>query len=745
MKKHCQILLLSIFTLLLVIPCFAAEEQKEEKKTGALATEPASNRAESETAVSETKDKSTSRYQLGEIEVKAKQLPKEGSTEAGYRAENVVTTGPWGGKRLQDTPYSISVISSEMIENVGASSPDQLFRVNPLTQVNYPQARAGNVPISIRGFRFNTSTAEDGMRNTNGYGIFLEDKERVEVLTGLSGFLYGPANVGGLVNYVTKRPTAERLNSITVGDYGGSSAYAHGDFGGKIDKNGKFAYRLNILVQDGDTPVDYQSINRNLISAALDWHVTNNILLQGSASRSHYKVDGLPAYWARATGVRTPDAPDPEKLWTQKWTFSEIDTDRAGINGRWDINDMFTLRAAYSYIENEREWHAVNTTIRRNGTYTQLAKMQAPFRIIDNGGYGFFDTNFKTASIRHKLTAGFYGSANKFRYHQDASVDIPLTGNFSLSDPVYVSEPRYSVGTRSWYTGSKSSNQNWIIGDDIKFNDRWSALVGLNNVTIEQRSYNADGSEKPNSHYDKNANTLTGSLIYKPLPSISVYASYMESLEQGTIVPGTGTVSYTNGGEILEPLKSEQYEVGAKTTLGGMSLTAALFYIDKANEYDRTNADGTHTYVQDGREVHKGVEFTAIGKVMEHLTLFGGVTVLDAKIKRSNNPNLENKAPMDVAEQMAKLYAEYDFPYVRGLTFTGGVYYTGTFYGDTLNTDKLSSVITGDVGARYTAKVFDKPLTLRLNVTNVTNESYWISNYYTGDPRTITFSAQLRF
>jgi iron complex outermembrane receptor protein len=152
------------------------------------------------------------------------------------------------------------------------------------------------------------------------------------------------------------------------------------------------------------------------------------------------------------------------------------------------------------------------------------------------------------------------------------------------------------------------------------------------------------------------------------------------------------------------------------------------------------------TAVQDGREVHKGIEFTATGKVTERLTLFGGLTLMDCKIVReADDPAIDGNRPESVSNQMAKVYAEYDLPWVSGLTLTGGVYYTGNFYADPENTDRLPGVITGDVGARYTTKIHETPLIFRLNVTNVTNKSYWLSQYYVGDPRSIAFSVQAKF
>ncbi|MFX4243582.1 hypothetical protein ACOL22_12525, partial [Aliarcobacter butzleri] len=78
-------------------------------------------------------------------------------------------------------------------------------------------------------------------------GIMTEELEKMEILNGLSGFLYGVGYVGGSTNYVTKKPTQERLTNLTIGSTGNQAFYAHADLGGKIDEKGKFSYRLNAL------------------------------------------------------------------------------------------------------------------------------------------------------------------------------------------------------------------------------------------------------------------------------------------------------------------------------------------------------------------------------------------------------------------------------------------------------------------------------------------------------------------
>jgi iron complex outermembrane receptor protein len=91
------------------------------------------------------------------------------------------------------------------------------------------------------------------------------------------------------------------------------------------------------------------------------------------------------------------------------------------------------------------------------------------------------------------------------------------------------------------------------------------------------------------------------------------------------------------------------------------------------------------------------------------------------------------------------VYAEYDLNGVPGFAVTGGAYYTGKQYVDEANHYSLPSFTTFDAGARYRLPLADNALTLRANVSNLTNKAYWLSDHFLGAPRTLTFSAQLEF
>jgi iron complex outermembrane receptor protein len=103
-----------------------------------------------------------------------------------------------------------------------------------------------------------------------------------------------------------------------------------------------------------------------------------------------------------------------------------------------------------------------------------------------------------------------------------------------------------------------------------------------------------------------------------------------------------------------------------------------------------------------------------------------------------------------VPKVSVNLGAEWDTPWVAGLTLTGSVMHTGSEYINQANTQSVPSWTTFDLGARYATKVYGKDLTLRANVVNVFNKAYWsgVASYGTisqGVPRTLMLSASMDF
>ena len=670
---------------------------------------------------------------------------KDGSAEDGYRVDEISAVGPWQGRTLQETPYSINVISESLIKNLQATTPDQVYKMNPVMQLKRPQSANNFATASMRGF--DSSVARNGISREKwnfSHDIVMEESAQIEVLTGLSGFFYGASNIGGTINYVDKRPTDERLNNITFGNTSGSNLYLHGDFGGQFDQNGTFGYRLNVVTQDGDTHVEHQSLKRNSIGVVLDWQVNDDLLIAVNASKLDLQRNGNQAEWSKGNIVSLP-APkdiDANKLWSQKWVYGEYNGQRLGATIDWAINEHISWRSSFTTNKTKRQGSTSFNTFISKVTYNQEVGESSPEVIIGSGGFSYLDINFNTGDIEHTLTTGWRFSKSHWQQPEQWQVGSITYPNLTLETPTYLPQHDWGNPDLGKVTDKyKLASHNYIIGDDIKFNEQWSALVGVSLVEVSIGNY-------WNDNYKESAVTPNLSLIYQPLDNITTYASYSEGFELGGIATNLHNAkAVINAGEVMGPLTSSQIELGTKIEVNGMLLTMALFEIDKGLEYYNAVNDKQYEFVQDGRQVHRGLEFTATGKLSENLTLVGGFTLLDAQIKEHKaNPELEGKRPDGVAEEMFKLYGEYNITAIPGLVINGGFHHTGSFYGGWFtNTDKIDAYTIIDIGARYNLNLANKEVTLRLNINNVTDKQYWLNNGLLGDRRTVSASVSVAF
>ncbi|MFW2608150.1 TonB-dependent siderophore receptor [Aliarcobacter butzleri] len=663
---------------------------------------------------------------------------KNGTAENGYLSEDITGVGLWGKRSLQDTPYSMSVIPKDLIENTQANDMAQIFKMNPLTQDGGDQS-GGNYKTVIRGFDSNNAVV-NGMPLADWYSFTtMEDLERIETISGATGFLYGGGRVGGAVNYVMKKPTLENKRSIKIGNYGGEQYYTHIDLSGQINDKKVFGYRINALYQDGDSVADVGK-EQKFVSLAFDYKPTDNFTMDLNYAHRELKKTNLKSVFSINDNYR-PKL-DVSKNYAPDWIYTDEENDRLMTNLKWDINDIFTIRNSFIYEKSDRVMPGGQTILTRNdGAYDvyQFKYSTQTNEFKNWSGNIYLDSKFETFGVNHLLTTGYSENHSESLFPKDFfrtkySTDLTLNQikNSNIPSDIIPNSNKIHYNPTLQY-------KNVLIGDDIIFNDKWSALVGFNYATVIQTSYN---NEVKSSKYDKSELTPTLSLMYKPFDDLTTYVTYIESLEQGTIVGD----DYSNRGEVLSPYVSKQYEVGAKYSLNdSVLLTGALFRIEKANEYEDNTTTPLPTLSQDGEQIHQGLELTITGKVTDNLTLFGGGIWMDLSVEKHSDKTLEGKKPTNAASKMAKLYAEYNIPFISGLTVTGGAYYTGEKYGNTTNTDKIPSYTLYDAGLRYKTKLDKYPTTFLLNVSNLTGEDYWASSNYLGDPRSVAFSMKMEF
>lgn len=672
----------------------------------------------------------------------------QGSAEQGYKEDTVSQLGLWQGRSLQQLPYSIQVFSEELIKNVQAtSSPDEIYRLNPTSQLSRSQYENDQPVTYTRGFRVSNAYRDSMEGDQYGHGTTTEDAQKIEVLNGLSGFLYGPGNVGGLINYVTKRSTESRLNEISLASLGGKSWYTYGDFGGKFDEAGKFGYRLNLAKQGGDTAIKQQEVKKEFASLALDWQVLDTLLIQVDAMQRDYEINGGAANWNFAKGIERLPAHQLQNniSWSVPWSNNYYHSERYGAHLKWNPTQNITIRSSYLDSYSRRGTQLTTNTVTSENTYDQAVSRiyaagqdRMTSEQLDKRWATYLDFNFDTGPLKHKLTTGLQMSDTRQKRYPREAKEVVFK-NLDLSSPTAMPKPiGQQVDRGEIQTRSHSQSKSWLIGDDITLDDQWSILLGAAYVNIIN---------KMGSGYDESKISPNLSILYRPVPALTTYLTYIESLEAGGIAADEYRgVTVTNAGDIFGPLKSQQIELGAKLSLGDLLFTTALFKIDKGLQYYDVSMPTAPKFVQDGRQEHKGVEFTAIGKATDHLTILGGFTWLDPEIKKQKqNPLLEGKRPPLVAQQMFKLYSEYTIPNFESLSVSAGFNHTAKSYANAENTDKLPAYTLFNIGSRYQFNLKDNPLTLRLNVNNLFNKHYWANESILGDPRTVVVSGSIKF
>lgn len=724
----------------------------------------------------------------------------KGNAEVGYMMDTVESLGPWGDIRAQDTPYTMMTVSSEMMENTANDSIERLIKVLPGV---YDTGGAGGgrhdsgvQRMYSRGFITNYTV--DGFKSSDYSIASLYNYDRVEMISGFDSFFSGVSDeIGGTVNFVTKRPTDYFLNRITIGNYGGQQYYVTGDFGGPI-LGGKFGYRINFQYSDGETAIDGLRARYKGISGAFDWHITDTLLLQFDATFNSDRANGDTGGVGLSKNYYI-SPPNSHIAYGQDWTYRQTDTTTYGVNLKWNPFDFIALRASY-------KWHKFNPTHIRGAADDMNMYLNPDYDpayrsfAIRAGNMGlryleglniYTDLIFDKSWMKHKIVLGYSIDWNKTYAAPAENQQFYLPDDLSYANYIPVGQIRIPRPTaeinellrRTHKIFTKSGEgytRDIVIGDKMDLGDHWTAFIGFNYTKVFWRRYKSiqvlnpthpSGTETMPIYIDEidsESNyqakwTPTYSLQYKPTKSVTLYATYIQQLTQlldevpieGWVsVPGAGWQiwPYSNARYQPAPTESYSYEGGVKWTFNDSFLvTVAYYYLNKVNSFDFNDFDArTITWLTDGRQIHQGIDMTFSGKLTDRLTLVGGWTWIDAKIRDAapESKQHEGMTPSGVPKYIGKLYFEYQFPWVDGLFLTGGAYYTGEQHASLEPEDDwvMGGHTVYDAGARYETELKGVKTTFNFYVQNVTDKRYYTgTGGRIGAPINYTFFTSFEF
>ncbi|MEM7506193.1 MAG: TonB-dependent receptor [Pseudomonadota bacterium] len=661
--------------------------------------------------------------------------------------------GVLGNQTYENLPFSGTAYTSELIEDQQSQTVGDVLLNDPTVRVATGFGNFQELYI-IRGFPvFSDDITLNGL-----YGILPRQVvaapliERVEVLRGANAFINGaaPGNsaVGGTVNLIPKRAPSGGLNSVTLGYESDEQFRGAADFARRFGEFEEWGIRVGATGRIGETSIDDEEQSLVAASVGVDYD-GERFRFSADLGFQDNQLDNPRPQVTPLSAVPSP--PDADINYAQPGTFSEETQLFFAARGEFDFTDQISAWIAGGFRLGDEKNVLANPTSTPDGALNafRFDNTREDTVFSGDGGVTF---EFDTGPVGHRIVLS--GSATYLDF-ENAFALSDFAG-FSLGT---LDNPEAGVlPPADFFTGGILSNPltteettvaSFAFGDTLSFlEDRIQLTAGGRFQTIRTKAFDFDTGAKL-SEIDGSRLSPFAGLVVKPIENVSLFANYAEALQRGEIAPAfSGATPILNAGEVLDPFVSRQYEFGAKYIDDRFGATLSFFSITQQQGIveDAIFTDG-------GEQRNRGVEVTLFGEPFDGLRVLGGFTYVDAELRETTGGLNEGNDAIGVPNFQANIGADYDLPWVQGLSVNGRVIYTGEQFVDAANTFSADDWVRLDLGASYDADIAGRNLTLRARVENVANSSYWATvggfpgaNYLVqGAPRTFIASATLTF
>lgn len=659
--------------------------------------------------------------------------------------------GALGSMAIIDTPFSIATITEDELAARQVNSLEDLFAHEASVNVRADSYSSWGETMSVRGLDLNyENNYKLNGQSLNAFNSELpyEVFSQIALLKGATGFMYGFAAPGGIVNYTTKKPTSDLL-SVSLG-YASDSIYSmHIDAGNRFGDQDQFGARVNLVHKEGDTQIDGGSMERDTVSVALDAQLTDSLYWTFdfiSDSRNSENMSSLLYYseWRMDEAVTSiPDTVDGSTNLALDDSFDDSDFVVFQSTLAYQFNDEWKAQIEYSRTENSTWWMKSIPYVANNDFDYKIMVYEQALDINFNQVNGFVEGSFDTGNINHEIVFGASYQKEEIYRNDPNRITVVLDEYNNLFNDVDIDYTKSLVKdlNKLWAYDQTS----YFISDAIALSEQWRLLAGLRHSKYNYGDLNTDvyawfeGTER-----DSKATTPTIALIYNPVDDTTVYASYVESLEEGQTVGDT----YENVGEVLDATISKQYEVGAKLERENYNLTTALFRIERVANI--TTDDNYLT--QDGITLYQGFEINALANINSNTGVYANLLLLDASYDNMDaGSTIEGNQVAGSPEHQFSVGANYTCNSIPGLTSDIAVrYYDKTFI-DTANALELDSYVLVDVNASYETTLSGKNVVFRAAIKNLTDKEYWASTgsasagIRIGAPRTLSLNMNVDF
>ena len=649
------------------------------------------------------------RIELHEIEVK--------DNLAKTYLKKTTSTATKTDTRIRDIPQSISVITEEQIKDQSLLGLKDAIQYSPGVMAGQGEGNRDSI-----WFRGNQSTSDlfvDGVRDDVQYYRDLYNIDRVEVLMGPNGMIFGRGGVGGVINRVVKEAAWENKNEIKI--QGG--AYDHKrssiDLNNRIDET--LAVRVNAMIEDSGSFRQGVESERKAINPTFTFKPSDKTKVvvgmeyfndKRTSDRGIPSVDnGLKSYpysTSRSTFFGNASQSPNEAIVKNGYAIIDHTFDN-GVS----VKNHTRFSDYDKYYQNVYANSQVSNGLVTIDGYYDNTQRQNFFNQTD------LTYNFKTGSVSHKLLTGL-----EIGLQENQNYRIVNSG----SDPTPLATNPYALlnwqSTKSRNTATDIYNQAIYFQDQIYLNEQFQIIAGLRYDKFKTKFNDSVAPANSATINDQFISPRVG-LVYKPIEPVSLYTNYSLSY-----LPRTGEqlTSLTSSIKSFDPEKFTNIEAGIKyDLLQSFSISSAIYRLERSKMAITDPSNSSNTIIVDG-QVTKGFELGVAGKLFDSYSMYGGYTYQDAEITKNqggSTPIASGATLGHVPKHTFSLWNKYEINETWSAAL--GVVSRSDMYAATPTT---TTAVNLPGYTRVDAAIYaniNKQTKLQLNIENLLDKTYYQS------------------
>ncbi len=567
---------------------------------------------------------------------------QENATADGLRLEEVTVTAQRREAQLQDVPVAVSAFDPAEIERRQAFNVVDIVANVPNLVGNNNIGQGTATTVFLRGIGSTESivTLETALgfyiddvyisrQGVNNLALF--DVERVEVLRGPQGTLYGRNTTGGALKVITKRPGPEPEGSIEA-SYG---EYDRWNLKGTVNVplSDSFFLRANAYVEQGDGYSDNlftgDEVNdRDGYGGRLALRYEGSSSFSADFAADYYESDQAGLYAADVAGIVRPATGDLYEVFSGTDTSNIGRTYGASLTLTWDLSESLELQSITGFRNVYQKWNLdlsdqptsifLLYTINDTDSYSEELKLNG--RAFDDrlkytvGAFAYKEDNF--SFIGDEITLWFPGDVRVplpfFPRYYDVDVTsyaVFAEGDFALTDQLHL------------LAGGRYTRDDKELGIDARVGGTPGFDPGPTGLNYDNATLNTLG-VPTDLEYSKFTPKL--GLQYFFSEDVNGYLTYSQGWKSG------GWSARTNNPTefvVFDPETVNSYELGLKTTLGEgrARLNYTLFYYDYEDFFSTATGTAGNFIVFTSDAEFYGAEFEAIVRVSTALDLYAAV------------------------------------------------------------------------------------------------------------------------